>query len=201
MRLDCPNCGAKGDSRKTKTPMWRCSPAPSNGGCGYEWDDPKYTAVMVHLGLMLDDRGYSLQTISAVVATYTGTNAVFLMIGGYVGDRIPIRFAAFGFSCIQAVALLILIASESVSMVFLFAVVLGVGVGGRNPVTSAIRGIYFGRKAFATILGISMVPMNILLFCAPLYVGYIRDMTGNYDVGFLTVAVVCFVGSLFFLLL
>ena len=44
MRLDCPKCGAKGDSRKTKTPMWRCSPAPSNGGCGYEWDDPNYDA-------------------------------------------------------------------------------------------------------------------------------------------------------------
>jgi len=40
MRLDCPKCGAKGDSRLTKTPRWRCSPARSNGGCGYEWDDP-----------------------------------------------------------------------------------------------------------------------------------------------------------------
>ena len=86
-------------------------------------------------------------------------------------------------------------------MVFLFSVVLGVGFGGRNPVTSAIRGIYFGRKAFAAILGISMVPMNILLFCAPLYVGYARDVTGNYNLGFLTVAVVCFGGSFLFLLL
>jgi ribosomal protein L37AE/L43A len=42
MRLDCPKCGAKGDNRRTKTPMWRCSPAPGNGGCGYEWDDPTY---------------------------------------------------------------------------------------------------------------------------------------------------------------
>ena len=42
MRLDCPKCGAKGDSRLTKAPRWRCSPAPSNGGCGYEWDDPTY---------------------------------------------------------------------------------------------------------------------------------------------------------------
>jgi MFS family permease len=159
------------------------------------------TAVMVHLGLMLDDRGYSLQTISAVVATYTGTNAAFLVIGGYIGDRIPIRFAAFGFSSIQAVALLILLVSNSVPMVFLFSVVLGVGFGGRNPVTSSIRGIYFGRRAFAAILGISMVPMNILLFCAPLYVGYVRDMTGNYNLGFFTVAMVCFGGSLLFLLL
>ena len=42
MRLDCPKCGAKGDWRVTKTPRWRCSPAPGNGGCGYEWDDPNY---------------------------------------------------------------------------------------------------------------------------------------------------------------
>jgi len=42
MRLDCPKCGAKGDSRAIKKPRWRCSPARSNGGCGYEWDDPEY---------------------------------------------------------------------------------------------------------------------------------------------------------------
>jgi len=28
----CPECGARGYSRKTKTPEWRCSK------CGHEWD-------------------------------------------------------------------------------------------------------------------------------------------------------------------
>ncbi len=43
MRLDCPKCGTNaGYSRKTKTPMWRCSPARKNGGCGYEWDDSDF---------------------------------------------------------------------------------------------------------------------------------------------------------------
>ena len=158
-------------------------------------------AVMVHLGLMLDDRGYSLQTISGVVATYTGANAVFLVIGGYVGDRIPIKLTAFGFSAIQAVAVVILLAANSAPLIFLFAIVLGAGFGGRGPATTAIRGIYFGRKAFAAIMGVSMVPMNVLLFIAPLYVGYVRDLTGDYHISFLTIAVVCFLGSMLFLLL
>ena len=158
-------------------------------------------AVMVHLGLMLDDRGFSLQTIGAVVATYTGANATFLLIGGYVGDRIPIKLTAFGFSAIQSVAIVILLFAQNPSMVFLFAVVLGAGFGGRGPATTAIRGIYFGRRAFAAIMGVSMVPMNILLFIAPLYVGYVRDLTGDYNISFLTVAVVCFLGSLSFLML
>ena len=30
--MRCPECGANGYSRKTKTPEWRCR------NCGYEWD-------------------------------------------------------------------------------------------------------------------------------------------------------------------
>ena len=38
----------------------------------------------------------------------------------------------------------------------LFAVIFGAGFGGRNLLTTAIRGDYFGKKAFATI---SSAPM------------------------------------------
>ena len=120
--------------------------------------------VMVHLGLMLDDRGFSLQTISAVVATYTAINAVFILVGGYLGDRMPIRYSAFGFSAIQSVAVVVLVLAHDKTMLFLFAAILGVGFGGRTPVTTAIRGVYFGRRAFAAITGISKMPMNVLLF-------------------------------------
>ena len=67
--------------------------------------------------------------------------------------------------------------------------------------TTAIRGVYFGRKAFATITGISMVPLNIFLFSGPLFAGYMRDLTGKYDLPFLVIAVICLVGSCLFLLL
>ena len=158
-------------------------------------------SIMVHLGLMLDDRGFSLQTISAVVATYTAVNALFILVGGYLGDRMPIKYPAFVFSAIQSGAVVVLVLAHDKPMLFLFAIILGIGFGGRTPVTTSIRGVYFGRKAFAAITGISMVPMNMLLFSAPLFAGYMRDATGNYDLAFLTIAVVCLVGSGLFLLL
>lgn len=158
-------------------------------------------SIMVHLGLMLDDRGFSLQTISAVVATYTAVNAIFILVGGYLGDRMPIRFPAFAFSAVQSVAVVVLVLAHDKPMLFLFAVILGIGFGGRTPVTTSIRGVYFGRKAFAAITGISMVPMNLLLFSAPLFAGYMRDATGTYNTPFLIIAVVCLIGSFLFLLL
>ena len=158
-------------------------------------------AVFVHLGLMLDDRGFSLQTISIVVAIYTTVSAIFNLVGGYLGDRLPLRLVAFGFSSLQSVAVVVLVLAQNVEMVYLFAVLLGVGFGGRTPAIMSIKGAYFGRKAFAAITGISMVPMGILLLITPVFAGYMRDLTGSYDLPFLTIAITCFFGSSSLLLL
>ena len=157
--------------------------------------------ITVHLGPMLDDRGFSLQTIGWVVGAYTGVAAIFTLIGGYVGDRLPIRLALFGFSAVQSGAVLALILAETAPMVYLFAVLMGIGFGGRNPLTTAIRGVYFGRKAFASITGMSMIPMNILLLAAPLFAGIMFDATQSYTVPMAVVAIVSLCGSTLFLFL
>ena len=160
-----------------------------------------WVTVAVHLGLMLDDRGFSLQIISATVAVYTAVSAIFFLVGGYLGDRFPMKRVAFWFSVMQSLSVVVLVLGQNSEMLFLFAVLWGVGFGGRTPVATAMRGLYFGRKAFAAIVGISIVPMNILLFIAPPFAGYMRDATGTYDMPFLIVAVVSFLGSCLFLLM
>lgn len=155
----------------------------------------------VHLGPMLDDRGFSLQTIGWVVGAYTGVAAVFTLIGGYVGDRLPIRLALFGFSVIQSASVVVLMLADTLWMAYLFAVLMGIGFGGRNPLTTAIRGVYFGRKAFASITGISMIPMNVMLLASPLFAGIMFDATQSYFIPMAVVAIVSLAGSSLFLFL
>ena len=157
--------------------------------------------ITVHLGPMLDARDFSLQEIGWVVAIYTGVGGVFMLVGGYLGDRLPMHITLFGFSAIQSVAVLILLQANSPAEAYVFALVMGAGFGGRTPLTTAIRGIYFGRRAFASITGISMIPMNFMLLAAPLFAGIMFDATGSYQVPFLTIAVVSFVGAASFLFL
>jgi hypothetical protein len=113
----------------------------------------------------------------------------------------PPRLALFGFSTIQTGAVVILLFAHSSLMVYLFAVVFGIGFGGRAPLTTSIRGLYFGRKAFASITGVSMVPMNVLHLAFPLFTGIVFDATGSYDIPFVSLAAVSFAGALLFLLL
>ena len=133
----------------------------------------------VHLGPMLNDRGFSLQTVGWIVSTYTGVGALFTLIGGYVGDRVPIRWALFGFSVVQAIAVVVVLAAHSLSVAYLGGILLGIGFGGRTPLTTAIRGVYFGRKAFASITGVSMIPMNVMLLVFPLFAGIMFDLEGQ----------------------
>ena len=156
--------------------------------------------IMVHLGPMLTDRNFSLQTVGLVVSVYTAIGIASTMVGGYLGDRMPMRLAIFGFTLFQSIAIIVVLLAHSLPVAYLFAVLMGIGEG-RGPLTTAIRGVYFGRRAFASIMGISMVPMNVLLFTLPLFAGYMFDATGSYAIPFSVVAAVGFVGATLFLLL
>ena len=170
-------------------------------GIGHAVSSTAMVTILVHLGLLLDDRGYSLTAISAVFTVFTGTNAVFILVGGYIGDRVSIRLAYFGFAAMEPAALLVLVLVPGTWVVFLFAVMLGLGTGSRMPLVFSVRGVYFGRRAFAAITSLSLVPVSILLVIVPILVGVMRDITGSYDKPLLAVAGFAFCGSLLYLLL
>ena len=157
-------------------------------------------AIMAHLGLMMEDKGYQVQDTAWIVIVYLSFAMVFQLIGGYLGDRVPKRFALFGFTSLQAGAVVLLASASSLSSFYLFAVLFGMGFGGRNPLTVAIRGDYFGRASFGKILGLSTVPMNLLLLIAAPLAGYMRDVQGTYTQAFYLLAILNFVGAVLFLM-
>ncbi len=156
-------------------------------------------AIMTHLGLLLKDKGFDVQTTGWIVVVYTAIAMVFQLVGGYVGDRWPKHIALFIFSSIQAAAVVVLTVSSSLWMFYLYAVLFGIGFGGRNPLTTAIRGEYFGRSSFGRILGLSTVPMNVLLLIGSPLAGYMRDIQHSYDAAFLLLAGFNFLGGVLFL--
>lgn len=156
-------------------------------------------AIMAHLGLLLKDKGFDVQTTGWVVTTYTAVAMVFQLIGGYLGDRMPKNIVLFIFSSIQAAGVVLLTFSSSLMMFYLFAILFGMGFGGRNPLTTAIRGEYFGRTSFGKILGLSTVPMNVLLLVASPFAGFMRDTQGTYTLAFLVLAGLNFLGGVLFL--
>ena len=196
------------------------SQAEEAGGARDDDDEPSYTArqamatpafwmitfvhlsstvsivsLMVHLVPKLTDMDQSLGAASLVVLTYTAIAFPTQFIAGYMADRLPKSHVMFLFLGLQAGGILVIGLAENLYMAYLFAVLYGIGFGGRMPVLTAIRGDYFGRKAYATIMGLSMFPNNIVMIGAPLFAGYMFDTTGTYIIPFLSFAALNFLGA------
>ena len=167
---------------------------------GHGFTSMAILAIMAHLGLLLKDKGFDIQTTGWVVTVYTAVAMAFQLVGGYLGDIAPKNRILFLFTTLQAVGVLVLTYAGSLRTIYLFAVLFGAGFGGRNPLTTSIRGEYFGRASFGKILGLSTVPMNILLLFASPFAGYIKDVQGSYTNAFLVLALLNVIGGICFLL-
>ncbi len=138
----------------------------------------------VHMVPMLTDQGLSLQMASYVWAAAMGVGAGSALLGGYVGDRVPKHLALFVFASIQGAGFTLAVGVDGAATGFIFAAVFGFGNGGRNPLVTAIRGDYFGKRAFATITGISTAPLYILTLVAPLFAAALFDIRDSYTIPF-----------------
>ena len=173
----------------------------------------------IHLAPKLTDMGLSLTAAAFIPLVYTAVALPAQFVAGFVADRYPKQIVILIFLALQATGILILAFSEAPLIEFLrgllsatplgaradsiatilpvvmFAVSYGIGFGGRIPLLTAIRGEYFGRKAFATIMGISQFPNNIAMIFAPLFAGYVYDSTQSYLIPFATFAALAFMGA------
>ena len=167
---------------------------------GHALSSMLFSTLKVHLVLLLTDQGHSLQTAAYMWSALMLSGAVFIPLGGYLGDRVPKTLAIFGFTTLQAAGFLLTVLAHSVPLAILAVVLYGAGFGGRDPLTSAIRGDYYGRKAFATITGISMMPLFAFNLAAPLFAATMFDTTGSYTLAFLILGSLGALSGVFFLL-
>ena len=167
---------------------------------GHGFGSMAVLAIMSHLGLLLRDMGHDVQTAGWVITVQTGVSIVFQFFGGWIGDRMPKNIALFIFTGLQGVGVIFLVLGPHIFYFYAFAVLFGIGFGGRTPLTTAIRGDYFGRASFGKILGISTVPMNLLLLISGPLVGFMRDGIGDYNNAFLLMAGLNLLGAALFLI-
>ncbi len=155
-------------------------------------------AISGHLFLHLTDaNGVNLDdaTASGVVPILVVTTFVFQLGGGIMGDRVSKRILLPFLLLIQGAALVILAIADTFILAAVFAVVWGVGFGARSPLLHAMRGEYFGRRHFGTILGLSSFPMSIGITLAPFLMGVVHDIQHTYEWSLYALAGTCVIAS------
>ena len=161
------------------------------------------SGVSFFTALMMRQLGYE-SAISGGALWIDGVFTIlFVLVGGWLGDRFPIRRTLFVFGLLEACAVEVLAFAESLPMFYLSAAIAGMGTGGMLPLTLAARGVYFGRRNFATITGLSLMLPNLVSggALAGILIVWLSAITGAYTLPLAIIAVIGAVGSLAFLFL
>ena len=159
------------------------------------------TAVNVHgISHMKEGLGYTVQQASLVVMLLTFGQICGVLLGVGIGDRFEKRYVAALCMLGHSVGLLLLTYAQTAFEVAAFALLHGLAWGLRGPFMQAIRADYFGRNAIGMILGLSSVIIALGQIAGPMVAGMLADLTGNYRVGFTTLALLSGCGSILFLL-
>ncbi len=138
----------------------------------------------VHAIPLLTDMGLSTSRAAFIVSILAMTSIPFRFIGGTLADRISkgrLRFLLAGAYALQAISFGIFIKIGTVTSVYYWFAIYGIGMGIAFAANPLIRARYFGRKAFGSIHGLAQALMTPFGIVAPIYAGWCYDRYGDYS--------------------
>jgi MFS family permease len=159
--------------------------------------------VSTHMGVMqsqvphLEDLGFSPGIVASTMSIVAVTSAMGPLLFGWLSDRIKVKSTAIISIALITISIVILVqvtASTPSWFIWIYAVLLGLGVGGWMPTMSLLTSTNFGLLAYGTIYGALNAFQSIGAAIAPIFSGYFYDTRGTFELAFILTAVLVALG-------
>ena len=156
------------------------------------------SAINVHAIPFLTDMDIDLFQAATMMAIMVAASIPSRPIIGFLFDRLhrnQMRYLLVVAYVFQCGGITVLLASDTMTAIYFWLVLYGMGMGAGWSVGSPIRARYFGRKAFGLIGGSSMLFLAPIGMATPIYFGWIFDTYGSYQFGFTLIAILLAVAT------
>jgi len=147
-------------------------------------------AVMVHIAPHATELGISAIRAASILAMIGGSSIVGKVVLGRAADRIGSKKTLLIGFILMSAALFLVSPANGEMLLFLFAAVFGFAYGGCVTSESPLVAELFGLKSHGVILGVIAFSFTIGGAGGPLLVGYIFDVAGSCQLGFLVCAAI-----------
>ena len=149
-----------------------------------------------HLKLYLSiDRAYSQGDAARIISLILAVSIAGRLFMGWLADRMPRKFVMLIIYLLVAGAIPLLLLQPSSWSMYLFAAIFGLGLGGEYLIIPLMAAELFGVRVLGRVMGIVLTADGVAEATAPMLVGRLRDRTGSYDTGFVTLICAAMVGA------
>jgi len=155
-----------------------------------------YLMMLTHIVPHATDIGIPAMEAATVLSLIGGSNIVGRLLMGRVSDGIGRRTTAIICALLVSGAMIWLIWSRDLWMLYLFGVVCGFFFGGFDPAVTALIGDTFGLRSIGMIMGILNVAFGIGAAIGPAVGGFVFDNSQSYSMAFLSGALAMLIVAL-----
>jgi sugar phosphate permease len=149
-----------------------------------------------HLKLFLSlDRGYTQGDAAWIISLVLAISIAGRLLMGWLADRVPVKYVMGLIYLLVAGSVPLLLGGGSRLTMYAFAVVFGLGLGGEYMIIPLMAGQLFGVEVLGRVMGIVLTADGVAEATAPMLVGYLRDRSGAYTSGFLTLVAAAAAGA------
>jgi MFS family permease len=149
-----------------------------------------------HLKLFLSlDQGYRQADAARFISLVLAFSIAGRLLMGWLADRIPKARVMLLIYLLVAAAIPLLFFASSPGALYLFAVLFGLGLGGEYLIIPLMAADLFGVRVLGRVMGIIVTADGVAEALSPMFVGYLRDATGSYRIGFTVLVAVALAGT------
>jgi OFA family oxalate/formate antiporter-like MFS transporter len=144
---------------------------------------------MVHIPAHVTDIGFSSTTAATFLSVIGLVNIGATIGGGSLGDKIGNKNATIILLFLLSISLLGFRFFSDLWILYIFAVVFGVGYSGMTAIQSPLMAEFFGLRNLGVIFSFFFLSQNLGGAAGSFFAGSIFDNTGSYNWAFLLAAI------------
>jgi sugar phosphate permease len=149
-----------------------------------------------HLKLFLSlDQGYDPAEIAKFISLVFGASIFGRLFMGWMADRFPKKYVMILIYLLVGSAIPLLFYARTPGMLYVFAIVFGIGLGGDYMIIPLMAAEIFGVRVLGRLMGVILTADGVAEATAPWLVGYLRDVSGSYATGFSVLIVLALLGA------
>ena len=149
-----------------------------------------------HLKLFLSlDEHYSQADAAHFISLTLTFSLVGRLLMGWLADHVAKKRVMLLIYLLVASSVPLLFFAASRSVMYAFALVFGLGLGGEYLIIPLAAAELFGVRVLGRVMGIILTADGVAEATSPMLIGYLRDRTGSYDTGFLLLVGIALAGA------
>jgi MFS family permease len=158
-------------------------------GMGFAFASLGDMAVTQHQVSFITDMNVSAALAASALGFTLGLSGTGRLIAGWLADRFSARYVSILFMLIALAGIMILMQANTMSRVWLFVIVYGLGTGASTTMLPMVITDIFGVVSFSVIFSLLDVFYKFGAIVGTPMAGFIFDATGSYHLVFTIVAI------------